>query len=229
MTEENIDEARESRHALIQKEFRSILTSNKEIAFSLRTDGIVVLSGPNVVRENGEINVASPENILRIGLGVELVRQITARKSEKDIDKLTERDILNYAPPLVLNGEAEQLPVMKEIAERFGLPGTKIQLVDAGKRGQANTKTQLEAIAISPQFKNAQHLTFVTSDYHIPRVVRTATATLNPDIDFEIISAPYLRKNPDDVFRLVRGEVRRIETYSKKGDITTTYKNRNTK
>lgn len=222
MSEEGITE-KEFRHSLIQKEFREILTSPEKIV-SPETQGVVVLSGAYLIKENGELEVAIPENILRIEFGIEIVKQIVAQKSGKGVSQITREDILQYAPPLILNWETELLPKAKELVVRMGFPEERIEFLDCGKMGEANTKTQFQAINSDHRYQTAKHLTFITSDYHVPRTVRTAVANLASKIDFEVLPTPHLKRASYNVFRKVRGEVRRIQTYSKKGDISRTLK-----
>jgi uncharacterized SAM-binding protein YcdF (DUF218 family) len=194
------------RHNLIQKEFRDILSKN-EYRLPLKTDGVVVLSGP-AVKDNGGhvVSYDSPETRSRVEFGVELIKQIVTAKD-------------GLIPALILNGVTEQLSTLKRIALEAGFPENKIELVDSGKDGTANTKTQFEVMNKNTLYQKTKHLTFVTSSWHAPRVLRTAEANLSKNIDFSVIPVPSGRA-PFDVFKIVRGEVRRIESYSTKGDIS---------
>ena len=108
---------------------------------------------------------------------------------------------------------------MHEIA-KGKIPEGNIIDLDCGKRGEANTKTQFEVINTDPRFRNFDHLTFVSSDYHIPRVSRTAAAQLTPRIYFDVIPVPHEKFHDYSVLKTVRGEVKRIERYSANGDIS---------
>ena len=221
MEDESTSEKKQFRHRLIQEEFRSILGS-PEYKVPVDTQGVVALSAPPVKDENGTvIDEASPENKERIGFSVEVIRQIVAQKLGKNAGEITDNDILNNAPPLILNGETEQLLAMAEIAQKLGFPGEKIELIDCGKRGIGNTQTQFEAINNDPRFENFINLTFVSSDYHVPRVIRTGDKNLRSQIHFDVLPVPHDRISYN-VFRVVRGEVRRIEKYSENGDIART-------
>lgn len=173
MEDEVTPEKKQFRHRLIQEEFRSILGS-PEYRIPIETQGVVALSAPPVKDESGTVtDEASPENRERIGFSVEVIRQIVAQKLGKNTAEITDNDIRNNAPPLILNGETEQLLAMAEITQKLDFPREKIELVDCGRRGIGNTKTQFEAINNDPRFENFTNLTFVSSDYHVPRVIRT--------------------------------------------------------
>ena len=181
--------------------------SKNEYNLPLKTDRVVVLSGPAIKDSIGHvISYDSPESRSRVEFGVELVKKIAASKG-------------GLTPSLVLNGVTEQLSTLKRIALEAGLSENKIELVDSGKDGTANTKTQFEVMNRNPLYQKSKHLTFVTSSWHAPRVLRTAEANLSKNIDFSVIPVPS-DKVPFDVFKIVRGEVRRIESYSAKGDIS---------
>jgi len=211
-------EATQFRHTLIQKEFRDILTTG-EYQIPVETEGIVILSAPPSKNEKGEVIEASPDNKARIEFGTQVARQITAKKLGKTLEEITIDDISQNTPMFILNGETEQLPTMEQLAKETGFPPEKIQLLDCGKRGVGNTKTQFEAINTHHSYRNAKHLTFITNSWHAPRVTRTADANLKPEIDFDVIPVPHSAA-PYNVFRVVRGEVKRIQSYSAKGDIT---------
>ena len=216
------------RHKLIKEEFRSILSSQENLNTDAieaikQTDAIVALSAAPIKEANGEIIEDSPENVARVDVSIELIYEVTARRLNKSISDLTDEDVVKHGPHLVLDGETEQLNAMMEIAKSAGFPG-KIVGLDCGKRGEANTKTQFQAINTDLRFANTNHLTFVTSDYHIPRVSRTAAAQLTPRIYFDVIAVPHDRYHEYDVYKTVKGEVERIVKYSQTGDIATSPK-----
>lgn len=206
-----------ARKELIQKEFREALTRTS-LEVPEHTSGVVVLSGKEfAVDASGNLEIENrdnQENEARIKAAIEISRAVASRNaSSKD----TPSEAVTL-PVLILNGTTRQLPIMRDIALKFGWPEDKIELVDCGPAGSSNTKTQFEAIRGYYEQKRPAHLTFITSDYHVPRAERTANAQLDQASDFEVISAP--SDLPFDVYQTVRGEVRRISSYSDKGDIT---------
>ena len=217
---EKID-AKEFRHQLIQKEFRDALTSiGYEVP--IKTEGVVVLSAKEFIKEGEQIDYSHPENAenkARIETGIEAIKQIVANKINKNIDEIENEDILQHSPPLILSGTTEQLPIMKQIVEELGFPMEKVELVDCGASGMGNTKTQFETINNYFAGKKMEHLTLITSDYHVPRTGRTGQRNLSPGTNFDIISVPH-GEIPYDVFKVVRGEAKRIIAYSNKGDIS---------
>lgn len=212
---EHWSEERKDVHKMI-KEFRDHLTTEKYEP-PTETSGVVVLSAPPEKRDN-EVIEKTPENVARIEYGIEMIKQVVAKKSKKPIEEITNEDIIKYAPPLILNGETEQLPAMSEMAAEAEFPKEKIQLLNSGDRGLSNTKTQFEKMNDDKRFQTAKHFTYITTSYHIPRVTRTADQNLNPDINFEVIGIP-LKEFKYDIYRKVRGEVKRILKYSEKGDM----------
>ena len=152
-------------------------------------------------------------------MGIEIIKQMVAKKANKSIDEIKNEDILQHAPTFILSGTTEQLPIMKQIVRELGFPMEKLELVDCGASGVGNTKTQFETINSHFAGEKHKHITFVTSDYHVPRVTRTGLKNLNPDINFDVIPVPH-GKIPYNVFKVVRGEVKRIISYADKGDIS---------
>lgn len=190
--------SRRFRRQLVQDEFRAALTGS-EAGYPCQAEAVVALSG-NPVRDNSGrvINEASPENYARISLAAELANQIGSA--------------------LVLNGETEQLPAMMQIADELGFPPERLYIVDSGSRGKSNTKTQIEVLGQDARLNNVKSLILVTSDYHAPRVRRTALANLSPEVRFQVVPVSQ-EKNHHEVFCVVRGEIRRIESYAARGDI----------
>ncbi|MDO8583683.1 MAG: hypothetical protein Q7R83_00705 [bacterium] len=214
-------EAGEARHHLIQKEFREALyQSHCEV--SVETAGVVVLSGREFITDGKTIDFSLPgnaENRVRIEMGIEVAKQIVARKIGKMVEEVDDEALRQEAPPLILNGTPEQLPIMRRITLEIGYPLEKIQLVDCGAVNVANTKTQFEVMNNFFREKKPKHLTFISSSYHAPRVARTGDKNLDPAIDFDVLSVPF-SKFPFRIYQVVRGEVKRIEAYSAKGDIS---------
>lgn len=215
-------EAGEFRHRLIQEEFRDALFAS-DYVIPEKTDGVVILSAREFVTKGGMIqNYSLPENAenkARIEMGIEVVKQIVAKKMHKKIETVTNKEVLRHAPPLILNGTPKQLPLMHQIALANGFPPEKIELVDCGAVGVANTKTQFEVMNTFFKEKRPSHLTFISSSYHSPRVARTGDKNLDPAIKFDVLAVPF-QKFPFQIYQVVRGEVKRIVAYSAKGDIS---------
>ncbi|HLC99825.1 MAG TPA: hypothetical protein VJC11_02585 [Patescibacteria group bacterium] len=213
---EDWSEERKDIHRLIQ-EFRDHLAAKKYEA-PTETGGVVVLSAPQELRDN-EVVEKTDENVARIEYSIDLVKQITAKKAGKPLEEVTSQDIIAFGPPLILNGETEQLPMMQEVARESGFPEEKVQLLNSGDRGKSNTKTQFERINDDPRYQNTKHFIFVSTSYHIPRVTRTADKNLDQNVNFEVIGVP-LDTFDYNVYRKVRGEVKRILSYSERGDVS---------
>ena len=203
---------------MIINEFRDKL-NEENYSPPEHTEGVVALSAPHEVKENGEVIEKTPENIARVKHAIDIVKQIASNKLGTTIEKLTPSDIINNGPPLILNGETEQLSSMKQVAVEENFPMEHIQLMNCGDRGIANTKTQFEIMDSDNRFSNTKHLTLVTSSYHVPRVARTADKNLDTEKEFEVIGTPF-EDFEYNIFRKTKGEIKRILTYSEKKDIT---------
>ena len=200
-----------NKHELIG-EFREIL-QKPEFHPSPYTQAVVILSAKYDTLPDGSIKEGSVENIARIAFGVQLLKEIVSARTHRPTDNID----LRQGPPLILNGETEQLPAMEQIAHDLGVPPEMIELVDCGQRGVGNTKTQFVAMEHDVRFADLKHFLFVTSIYHVPRAERTAEKTKRADTDYTVIPVP-LEQYPFNIF-MIRGEIRKILEYAKKGDI----------
>jgi uncharacterized SAM-binding protein YcdF (DUF218 family) len=200
-------------HTLIQEEFRTFLTS-KEYPVDKDTDGVIILSADST-------DTVNTEDQARIEFGISVIKKIVSSQTGCGLESITNEDIIQHAPPLIINAETGQLPVFKEFVKRLGYPDNKIVLLDCGRQGEANTKTQFTAISKDPVLGKLHNLTIITSDYHAPRVTRTANVHLNPDTNFTVIPVPHDQYGDYSVYSKVRGEVKRIVYYTNKGDIST--------
>lgn len=198
-------------HTLIG-EFRTVL-QHPNLRAPTNTQAVVILSAPFARMPDGTLQEDSPENVARIAFGAQLLREIAADRKNRPASKADLKD----APPLVLNGETEQLPIMERIARGAGIPPEMIELVDNIQDGVGNTKTQFTTMEQDPRFADLHHVVFVTSLYHVPRVERTAGKILPGNTDYEVIPVP-IDKYPFNIF-MIRGEIRRILRYAASGDI----------
>lgn len=208
-------ERQEYIHTLIG-EFREQLTKGG-YEIPKETDGVVALSAPPEKLEDRFLE-KTDENVARIDFAIQAITEVTAERTGKPLEDITAEDIITHGPPLVLNGETEQLPMMREVALSLDFPQAKIEELDCGKRGIGNTKTQFTTLDTDPRFADNKHWTFVSTGYHVPRVARTAMTNISTERDFDVIGVP-LEQHSYDVYRKVRGEVKRIVAYSAKGDI----------
>jgi hypothetical protein len=216
------NEDKEFRHNLIQNEFRGIMVSDN-YEMPENTAGVVILSAQEYVGITGEpIDYTigfNLENKLRIESGIDIIKKSISKKLNKNIENVNKNDIILHSPELILDGTTEQLPFMKQTIIDLGFPLEKVKEIDCGKKGIGNTKTQFEAVNSYYSGKNPGHVTFISTGYHIPRVSRTGNTNFSKNIPFDVVSIPN-EKYPLSVFRYVRGEVNKIDQYSKKGDIS---------
>lgn len=173
----------------LSNEFREAFW-NRRYKIDPKTQVVVVLSGESFWDVQGmPIERAGIENWVRVAFGIDVAKQIASRRAKKPSFLLTEAEIKKAGPFLVLNGETEQLPILEEMALNLNFPSSKIILVDCGKQGQANSKTQMQAI--NRDLSTFGTMILVTSDYHVPRVARTADAQLLSTMNFRVLSAPH--------------------------------------
>lgn len=200
----------EVRHHLIQKEFRTVL-EEQAYQINYNTSGVVVLSADS-------IEYVNDEDRIRLDFGIEIIKNIVGKKLGKNTDNVTPQDMEKVGPLLILNAEVEQLPLMQTYLNEKLFPDSKIHSITCGLRGEANTKTQILALNDDSKLQDCKHVIVITSSYHIPRVRRTTAACLGANINYDVVSVP-INRYPYNVFRKVRGEVRRIMDYSDSGDI----------
>lgn len=194
-------------------EFRARL-QHPDFAPLPETQAVVVLSAPPGNYPDGTAKEHTRENVARIAFGIEMLRHIIAKRTGSSLEDVDFRQ----GPRLILNGETEQWPSMEAVAvRRLHYPVEMIDIVDCGKRGIGNTKTQFEAMKDDPRFKGLREMVFVTSGYHEPRVERTAEGQLPETIGYKVIPVPFERY-PFNIF-MIRGEMKRILHYSRTGDI----------
>jgi len=76
-------------------------------------DGIVVQvekSEGEFIKEGERIDYSHSENAenkARIEMGIEIIKQVVAKKANKSIDEIENEDILQHAPTLILSGTTE--------------------------------------------------------------------------------------------------------------------------
>lgn len=218
------------RRELIQEEFRDIL-EKAHYEISPETDAIMVLSAspPGWDNRAPEERADFPEDVKRIEFAIEVYRRFASQKLGKPLEELTPEDLKNESlPPLVLNGATEQQPMMERIARKYGFPEDKTIFLNCGDHHIANTKTQFTKLSEHPIVGKFKNFVVISTSYHIPRTARTASVNLPEDVNFEMLGVP-LEKLPFDVYKKVRGEVKRIELYSQKGDIARTPRRRGEK
>ena len=215
----------------LTKEFNTIFNNEKngvEPPVNTKTDAIVVLSGYGQYDNQGNIITwISPDNIVRIGYAIDIIRRIAQVKNQKNTT--TNSDLKHLGLKLFLNGEGSnqenplinQLDDMKRIALAYNFPSELIETEDCSVEGRsANTKDQMNTINSDLRLVSARHVTLVTSDYHDPRVVRTADLNLRPGLDFDVIPAPQEAWQHYNVAEKMMGEINRIVNYSKQGDLS---------
>lgn len=186
------------RHELI-KEFRHHLYS--ETKFPSRTDAVMVLS-----------YVENDENHARTEKAVEVYKQLIAQSLGIKFDEVTKTQSLEHGSLFVINC-VRQIESMRRWALEGGIPTEKIREIICPIG--ASTKTQFELMPDN-LLKPDTHLTVISSDYHGPRVIRTADKILPKGVNFTFVG----RQGTPEVLPRIRDEIRKIILYSEKGDIS---------
>lgn len=176
---------------------------------------------------------------------IELIKEITALKLGKDVDSTTKEDILRSGPTLVYNGFNSQnealLQAVNDIS--FPLPSQKVRiekLADIDDPKIANTRTQFERFPqdiLEELIKTDKRIAMVSSRWHIPRIARVIDSEkvlkiqpLWKDVKIcyfvpknDHVDLPSdlnnLTDDEKDIWEIIKGEGRRINEYSKKGDL----------
>lgn len=197
-------------HDLIE-EFEFFLTP-REIRLPVTGLTIVVLSAPHYEEKiDGKTLFIekTPENMARIDFATYIATGIPE----------------SY---LVLDGEEQQLYMMyRTVTHDLSFPEKKIVLLDSGHRGESNTVTQFAALSrmIKESFYQDQDsdvqslpkdIVIVSTDYHGPRVIRTALKYFGKKTKFCFLGTPLVKYN---VMEKIKNEISRICAYSEKGDI----------
>lgn len=180
-------------YATRERYFQALVSQWRETPPS----AVCVLSGAAESLPGGGFKEDTDENVARIKAGAQL---------------WTIAAISPFPVSLILNGETEQLQMMEDVASQY-LDRRFLRLVDCGKRGDANTATQFDAM----DDMGLSHLAAVTSDYHVARVILTAMKRL-PKVRVDVVGVPF-EDCRFDLAGTMTGEIRRILDYADRGDI----------
>lgn len=223
-----MNEAKAQRGKLIA-EFRKIYSeeaTGTPEKIDYNANAVITLSGHGIYDTKGKaVTWVSPENIVRIGYSIDIIKKIVAHRLNKQ--SVTNEDIEKSNVLLFLNGESAeqediyraQLDDMERIALAYNFPKDHIRKQDCVEDGKANTLTQFHSINKDPRLGRTDTVIFITSDYHVPRAKRAAVKNLRAGLQFSVLAAPQHEYSSYDIYPKVMGEVRRIIKYSQKGDI----------
>lgn len=185
------------------------------------------------------------EDRQRILKGVELVKKITAKRLNKNLNEVTTHDISLYGPYFFYNGVFRQNQILKNASpDDFPLPKDKVIIeeitpVRDPTPQQANTKTQFEKFPhrlLQKLMSGKAKMAVVTNRYHLPRVRRQVEAPsiikrepLWHEIKVDFFAADDLKKpkaktsrhkNAAFILQNIKSETAKIASYTKKGDLT---------
>lgn len=205
----------EQRHHIIQKEYRQIYEKEQ---VDPESQAVVVLSGPPAVK-NGPENYREL-NASKVEFGIQVLRRMAALKLQKPVAEVQNQDLVELNIPLLLNGEIEEIPFMREAALATGFPSELIDSVPAGKTGKADTRHNFwELERIYPELKR---VTIVTGKEAVPRAVRTGLHELkNQETKLHFIG---WSESPDQKLpsSTIKTELNKIGSYAEKGDLSVT-------
>lgn len=173
----------------------------------------------------------------------QLVREITAARLNKKSEDVTQEDIETHGPLLFYNGTNYQNQKLAEAVDsgKFPIPKNKVRiekLSETDDPKDANTRTQFERFPqelLEDLINNGHKIALVQARWHLPRVARTinAEAVSEKQPLWEKINIIYfvsdknkeslakdvksVTKRAIDIRKVVVGEGRRINRYSKEG------------
>lgn len=174
---------------------------------------------------------------------VQLVREITALRLNKNADDITNEDVERFGPVLFYNGTNLQNQQLREAVEsgNFPLPKNKVRiekLSETDDPKDANTLTQFERFPkelLEDLIENNHRIALVQARWHLPRVARTidAKAALEKQPLWDDVQIVYfvsdrtkeelpkdsksVTKRAVDIRRAILEEGKRINRYVKAG------------
>ncbi len=186
--------------------------------------------------------IFAQEEVERINLGIELVRQITAMRLNKNVSEVTKADIAKHGPIFLYNGRLDQNENLHKASQNpsFPIPPEKLRIekiADDFDPKNNNTYTQFQRF---PQdlLGNSRKIAVVSSLYHLPRIARHPNANTVvaahpawPDKEFVFFASdkPFdqlphdeesITKRALDIRKMVMDEGRKIHTYIQKNDLS---------
>jgi hypothetical protein len=149
-------------------------------------------------------------------------------QQQKSVKEITPKIVQQENFFLILNGETERLPMMVDSALELGWPASNLLLIDCGKTGIANTKTQFTVLREFPfmgnhvhdlcQLVNHNRILIITTWYHVPRVRRNAAFTRsNAHYMLPVVGVPLNACISIKTENRVEGEIQRILDYTERG------------
>jgi hypothetical protein len=214
----------------LEAERTNVLTKQQIDQLSCSTKVAMVLSAPLAELANIHIE-KTPEDTARIAYAIDLLHDLIRSslvRMQIPFGKITPARIQKEGYFLILNAETERLPMMVDSALELGWPATNLILIDCGKTGVANTKTQFEILSKLPFTRNDYYklrqlvtlsrILVVTTWYHVPRVRRTAAFTRrDTHYTLPVVGVPHNACIGFETDNRVEGEIERILSYTKKG------------
>jgi hypothetical protein len=146
-------------------------------------DLIWVLSGPEISIADAPFG-KEETNITRDRLltAFALSRRVAAVRCQKEVEELTNQDILKWAPDVFYNGIEEQNKDLYSLSHgrgwerEYNFPATKIKI--SQESGIFNTADQFKTFPEELVYNNRK-IALVTSLYHLPRVKRYFASKYN--------------------------------------------------
>jgi len=188
------------------------------------------VSAPGTITENANGAYAGKSfDALVISRGIDLVREVTARRMGKDVATVTKEDIEAHGPTFYYNGENKDIPGytyaqnedLAEAAsdENFPIPESKIVL---GHISAAHTPAQVKDIAeyIRTSAEPINKVAVVSLGAHSVRVSRylELSKELFPE-EVKLVQAPVSLEH--DTPATVHREVNKVLQYLEKGHLAT--------
>lgn len=181
-----------------------VLKERNELYLPLHTDGVVVLGAKPIIIENIVRSSEQAVNRKRIGFAINIVQAIHSLVPESKA-------------PLIISAYGEELEDLTEYVISSGVSRGNVIGISCGKLWEGNTLTNIQTVGAYAREANVQHLTFVSSLYHAPRVARSASAHLPEHVEYDVLHLRFKDHQIDQSD--IDSEIARIQTYIAKGDI----------
>lgn len=213
----------------VRHEIEYLMQHNQHPAIHPDTDAVWVFSGPGTffkALESGEQNLTKWMDRYRILYGLAIVKQVTAKRLNKNADEITKEDILQNGPLFIYNGnEIENTDIRKALRHELSiLPAEKVLIIDKVKTDARieDIETTLDQIKSFPkeligkQIK--KRIAIVSHAPHIARILRYFEEfKLFPEtITVEVFSITPIH----DQALYMHEEMEKIWQYFQKGDLS---------
>lgn len=213
----------------VRHEIEYLLHHNQHPPIHPDTDAVWVFSGPGTFYkpiEEHEQNFTRWMDRYRILYGLNIVKQVTAKKVNKKPEEVTKDDIAHYGPVFIYNGKPEENhDLRKALAHELSiLPEEKVLIIDRVKTegNIQEIETTIDQVKSFPRELIGKQITsrvaIVSHAPHITRILRYLDEIkLFPEsIKVEVFSLTPIHEQA----LYMHEEMEKVWTYFQKGDLS---------